>query len=170
MRERELIDGGRAGKPHQQHCFVEASNKRLNFNKTSLLKCDVSDVVPSLPFPKASVMLERKVIVNVGPFRHAVIADCICFFFFFSLSLVFLLSSSFNCLDLPNFAHVLALSKLASFLDETHIESKKPQKPFLICAFNERRNTFLVAGFVGFGIRGRAKLKYCLVFVVCFSC
>lgn len=60
---------------------------------------------------------------------------------------------------MPKFTHTLALSKLASFLDETQTESKKPQKPFLIAAYNERKNSYLVVGFVGFGIRGKSKIK-----------
>lgn len=72
----------------------------------------------------------------------------------------FLLLRLFVLPDMPKFTHTLALSKLASFLDETQTESRKPQKPFLICALNERKNTYLVVGFVGFGIRGKSKLKY----------
>lgn len=99
-------------------------------------------------------MLERKVIVNIGPFRHTFISDCT-----LPTHTHRLLTQCSLFIDLPKFTHTLALSKLASFLDETQTESKKPQKPFLIAAYNERKNSYLVVGFVGFGIRGKAKIK-----------
>jgi cell division control protein 45 len=80
-------------------------------------------------------MMERKAIVQVGPFRYCIVPETP---------------------DLHFFTHPLALSRLALFLVETRVLSEhKPHKPIVLAALRSTTSTYVTVGVSGSSMTGQ---------------
>ncbi|KAL6070209.1 DNA replication initiation factor cdc45 [Balamuthia mandrillaris] len=77
---------------------------------------------------QGAAIIEKKIIVQAGPLRYLLLKQTP---------------------DLHFFTHPLSLSKLALFLVEYMNERKHSPKPFLVCARNEAKRTYLAVGVSG---------------------
>lgn len=77
---------------------------------------------------QAADVVEKRCITHCGPIRYTMLHQTP---------------------DLNYFIHPLALRKLALFLVEYVNERKTKAKPFLVCAKNEKKGTYLIVGAVG---------------------
>jgi cell division control protein 45 len=95
---------------------------------------------------QGSSMIGKKVIVPTGSFRYAVMEDSA---------------------DLEIFSHPLALTKLLLFLADS-VDKKKTDKPFVLCCYVEKRNTYLCVGGLNQNRTGARPGLYKNVFGVAF--
>eukprot|EP00026_Physarum_polycephalum_P005984 Phypoly_transcript_06023.p1 GENE.Phypoly_transcript_06023~~Phypoly_transcript_06023.p1 ORF type:complete len:551 (+),score=62.68 Phypoly_transcript_06023:96-1748(+) len=89
-------------------------------------------------------MMERKAIIQAGPFRYSIVPETP---------------------DLHFFTHPLALSRLALFLVETRVLSEnKPHKPIVLAALRSSTSTYITVGVSGSSFSGQEPNEFALNF------